>query len=113
MSDSTYLDSDQLGPRLTELRSGAELTVAELAERSGLTGDLIELAESGDRTLAVSELVAVAGALGVDSEALLLREAETAPLFRNEGGAEAAQHAQLEMEGIMTDYLSFKSVVGS
>jgi transcriptional regulator with XRE-family HTH domain len=113
MSYSTYLHPDQIGPRLTELRTRAELSVPELSERAGLDAELIEQAESGDRALAVSELVTVAEALDVDSEALLLRETETAPLFRNEGGAEAAQHAQVEMEGIMSDYLSFKSVVGT
>lgn len=113
MSDQAYLDPDQLGPRLTEMRTRAELSVPELADRAQLDAELIEQAESGDRALAVSELVSVAAALSVDSDALLLRETETAPLFRNQGGAEAAQHAQLEMEGIMSDYLSFRSVVGT
>jgi transcriptional regulator with XRE-family HTH domain len=113
MSEDAYLDAHQLGPRLAELRERAELSPTDLAGRAELSVETIEQAEAGDRPLAISELVAVASALGVDSEEVLLAEPNAAPLFRNEGGAEAAQHAQLEMEGIMSDYLSFKSVVGS
>lgn len=38
---------------------------------------------------------------------------ESAPLFRNAGGREAAAEALTQMEGIMDDFLSFESAAGS
>jgi hypothetical protein len=41
----------------------------------------------------------------------LMDEPEAKPFFRNEGGEEAAQLAQREMEAIMVDYLALSAVV--
>lgn len=54
--------------------------------------------------------------VGEQIEALaqeLRREPEAQPLFRNEGGEDAARAAQQEMEAIMADYLSFDLVIGA
>jgi transcriptional regulator with XRE-family HTH domain len=112
MSDDPYLSSEELGPRVRELREAAGLSPEELADGACCTVEVIAGLEMGASTPTVSELLALADALNTTAEDLLLREADPAPLFRNAGGERAADLAQNEMESIMADFLSFRSVVG-
>lgn len=112
MSDDGFLAADELGARIESLRLDAELTIDDLAQKTSIEAGELSAIEAGDQSVAVSDLVSIAAALAVDTEEILLRDPHPVPLFRNEGGAEEARAAQIEMEGIMDDYLSFKSVVG-
>lgn len=111
--DDPHLKPGEIGPRVAERRHAAGRDLEALAAASGLTADALAALESGARAPLVSELAAIAGALGIDADELLVREPDPPPLFRNSGGEESAEGAQREMEGIMTDYLSFRSVAGA
>src|SRR3954465_5319015 len=57
--------------RLRELRSRRGLTLAQVAERANIDMSTLSRLESGKRRLALDHVPALAGALGVRSDALL------------------------------------------
>lgn len=113
MDDQIYLDNDQIGPRLRELREAAELSADDLAVGARTTAEAIDALERGERSPVISELIALSEALGVSTDDVLLREPDPAPLFRNSGGEQAAELAQREMDSIMIDLLSLRTVLKS
>lgn len=110
---SEFLEGAEVGERVKTLRAEKDLAQNELAERAGLDLAALSRAEIGERAFAVSELMAIANALDVSTDELLLRDPVPTTMFRNEGGADAAREAVGEMEAIMDDFLSFRSVVGT
>ena len=56
----------KFGVRLFQLRSGAGMTQAELAEKSNLSVDTISRIERGDRAPSFESLERIAAALGAD-----------------------------------------------
>lgn len=111
MTDN-FLTPAELGFRLRELRAERGLAQKDLAELADMDPAALSRVETGKRSLAVGELMTIADRLRVSTDELLLREPEPTPLFRNAGGAEAAGQAVNQMQEIMDDFLSFKSVVG-
>lgn len=71
------------GPRLRELRNEAGLTLADLAEKSGLHSQTIVKLEGGERGPVWGTVVALADALGVPVEAF--RKAARAEMERRPG----------------------------
>jgi len=69
--------------------------------------------ESGERGLAVGELVSVAEFLGVDTDVLLRDEVEAAPLFRNEGGPEQGDAAVAKFTSIIDEFFTFEAAARS
>ena len=61
----------QFGRRLTELREQKELTIRDLARRSGLDARQISRIEAGKVNLLFSTILALARGLGVSPEELL------------------------------------------
>jgi transcriptional regulator with XRE-family HTH domain len=61
----------QFGRRLTELREQKELTIRDLARRSGLDARQISRIETGKVNLLFSTILALARGLGVSPEELL------------------------------------------
>lgn len=57
-----------LGARLLELRLGAGLTERELADASGVSHQMIQKLEQGERNTTIATLNALADALGVELE---------------------------------------------
>jgi len=68
-----------LGPRLRGFRQRAELTLAELAESSGISVSTLSRLESGHRRPGLEHLLALAHAYGVPIEDLLGPEASHDP----------------------------------
>jgi transcriptional regulator with XRE-family HTH domain len=54
-----------VGTRIRELRTGRNLTLQELAERTGLSSSLLSLVERGRTSPSIGTLVAVSFALGI------------------------------------------------
>lgn len=113
VQESEFLEGAEIGARVKSLRSEKDVAQNELADKAGLDPAALSRAETGKRAFAVSELMVIANALDVSTDELLLRDPEPTTMFRNEGGADAAREAVGEMEAIMDDFLSFRSVVGS
>lgn len=60
------LDAKALGDRVREVRQGAGLTQAQLAETAGITDETVSRLERGAYEPALSTMIAVAEALDVD-----------------------------------------------
>src|SRR4051812_28568266 len=88
-----YLAQREVGARIAALRDERDVSQRSLAGAVGLDPSAMSRVESGERGLAVDELVAIAGFLGVPVDSLLRREMDAAPLFRNEGGDDEAANA--------------------
>jgi len=108
----SYLTQQQIGHRVTELRSERGVSQRRLASALELDPSALSRIESGERGLAVGELVAAAEFLGVGTDALLRDEVEPALLFRNDGGRAEANAAVAEFTAIMDDFFTFKAAVG-
>ena len=61
----------ELGRRLHQARTKAQLTQAELAERAGMSRAALANIERGDQRMATHQLVAIAAALGIEPAILL------------------------------------------
>jgi transcriptional regulator with XRE-family HTH domain len=55
----------QVGEKLRNIRESRNITVSELAERAGMTGELITLIEDGRELPSLSPLIKIARSLGV------------------------------------------------
>jgi transcriptional regulator with XRE-family HTH domain len=110
---SEFLESAEIGERVKALRADKSIAQNELAQRANIDPAGLSRAENGKRAFPVSELLMIANELDVSTDELLLRDPEPATMFRNEGGADAAREAVGEMEAIMDDFLSFRSVAGT
>ncbi len=108
----SYLTQEQVGRRLAELRAERGVSQRRLAAALGLDPSALSRVESGDRGLAVGELVAASEFLGVDTDMLLRSEADAVPLFRNDGGADEADAAVAEFTAIMDDFFTFEAALG-
>lgn len=108
----SYLTQEQVGRRIAVLRAERGVSQRRLAAAMGLDPSALSRIESGERGLAVDELVAAAEFLAVDTDALLRDELEAAPLFRNDGGDEEANAAIAEFSAIMDEYFTFEAAVG-
>ena len=108
----SYLTQEQVGQRIAELRAQRGVSQRRLADALGLDPSALSRIESGERGLAVGELVAAAEFLGVETDVLLRDELEATPLFRNDGGDEEAHAAIAEFTAIMDDFFTFEAAVG-
>lgn len=104
-----YLTQEQVGRRIAELRADRSVSQRRLAEAIGLDQSALSRIESGERGLAVEELVGIAAFLGVDTSALLRAEEDARPLFRNEGGRAEADETVTALEAIIDDFFVFEA----
>src|SRR6266511_385407 len=104
ISTSGFLTQDEVGRRIAELRADRGVSQRRLADAIGLDQSALSRIESGERGLAVEELVGIASFLAVDTSALLRAENEATPLFRNEGGTTEANEAVAALEAIIDDF---------
>lgn len=88
--------SSTLGARIRELRRGCGLTQEELADKAGVSRDLVSKLEQGVRhSMRLSSATLLAGALGVDVRVLI--ESEYADSHLDAMHAEIAElRAQIE-----------------
>ncbi|MFN8186362.1 MAG: helix-turn-helix transcriptional regulator [Gaiellales bacterium] len=106
---SEYLTQQEVGQRIFELRTERGVSQRCLADAIGVDPSAMSRIESGQRGLAVSELVGISGFLGVPTESLLRRQLTAAPLFRNEGGDAEAADALAAFEAIIDDFFAFEA----
>ncbi len=107
----SFLAPHKMGERVHALRGERGLGVADLASSARLEAGELAAIEAGARGLAVAEVDALAAALGVPAEGLLMEDALVAPLYRNEGGDEAAARAESEFAAVMDDFFTFQAAV--
>jgi transcriptional regulator with XRE-family HTH domain len=93
MSTTTahYLDQAAVGRRIADLRAERGVSQRRLAAAVDLDPSALSRVESGERGLAVAELVAAAQFLGVNTDAILRERVDTAPLFPNDGTSQEAR----------------------
>ena len=63
--DATMLDGDGLGPRLRRLRQGRELSLADVAEGTGISASFLSMVEKGQSDITVSRLMRLVRWFGV------------------------------------------------
>lgn len=107
--ESDYLTQEGVGERILALRNERGVSQRRLADAVGVDPSAMSRIESGQRGLAVGELVAIAEFFGVPTDALLRREVDSAPLFRNEGGEGEASEALAAFEAIIDDFFAFEA----
>ena len=107
-----YLSPGELGVRIAELRTQRGVAQRRLADEIGIDPSALSRVESGERGLAVSELVSLAAFLDVSTDALLLDDGNALPLFRNDGDEEAAAAAVAEFNAVIDDFLALKATLG-
>ncbi len=107
-----YLSPGELGVRIAELRTQRGVAQRRLADEIGIDPSALSRVESGERGLAVGELVALAAFLDVSTDALLLDDGNALPLFRNDGDEEAAAAAVAEFNAVIDDFLALKATLG-
>jgi len=107
-----YLSPSELGVRIAELRTQRGVAQRRLADEIGIDPSALSRVESGERGLAVGELVALAAFLDVSTDALLLDDGNALPLFRNDGDEEAAAAAVDEFNAVIDDFLALKATLG-
>jgi transcriptional regulator with XRE-family HTH domain len=79
-----------------------------VAEAIGVDPSAMSRIESGDRGLAIDELVGLADYFAVSTDDLLRATVDATPLFRNEGGAAEGSQALSEIESIIDDFFAFE-----
>jgi transcriptional regulator with XRE-family HTH domain len=104
-----YLSQEEVGQRIEGLRGDRGVSQRRLADVIGVDPSAMSRIESGQRGLAVGELVAISEFLGVPTDALLRRDVEPRPLFRNEGGKDEASEALAAFESIIDDFFAFEA----
>lgn len=109
----SYRNQEQVGEEIAALRAERGVSQRRLAQAIGLDASALSRIESGERGLAVGELVAVAEYLGVDVDRLLLDEAGAPPLFRGDGDPERGDAAVAEFGEIIDDFFTFEAAVRS
>ena len=109
----SFLTQEQVGHRIAALRAERGVSQRRLADVLGLDPSALSRIESGERGLAVGELVSVAEFLGVDTDVLLRDEVEAAPLFRNEGGPGQGDAAVAEFTSIIDEFFTFEAAARS
>lgn len=108
----SYLTQQQVGERLAQLRAERSVSQRGLADAVGLDPSALSRIESGERGLAVGELVAAAEHLGVETDRLLCDEQDAAPLFRTDGGREQGEGAVADFAAVIDDFFLFEAAVG-
>ena len=107
-----YLTASELGARIAELRTQRGVAQRRLADEIGVDPSALSRVESGERGLAVGELIALAAFLDVSTDALLLDDENALPLFRHDGDEEAAAAAVAEFNAVIDDFLALKATLG-
>lgn len=107
-----YLTPSELGARIAELRTQRGVAQRRLADEIGVDPSALSRVESGERGLAVGELIALAAFLDVSTDALLLDDENALPLFRHDGDEEAAAAAVAEFNAVIDDFLALKATLG-
>lgn len=106
---TVYLEAEDLGRRIAEMRNERGLSQRELADLISLDASAVSRIESGARGLSARELIVLAKAFDVSPDEVLRRQRDPAPLFRNEGGEEAAGAALEAALGVIEDFFALEA----
>ena len=108
----SYVDAAELGRRIASLRAEHHVAQRRLAEEIGIDPSALSRVESGERGLAVGELVALASFFGISTDALLRVETDPVPQFRHDGDDGAAEAAVAEFNAVIDDFLALEATLG-
>jgi len=101
-----------VGDKISTLCTDKNISVSELAERSGLTVSQIELIENSDKIPSLSPLIKIARALGVRLGTFLDDSSELGPVIHRQ--AETQQPATFSSQlSTANSHLDFFSLAGS
>ncbi|MCP9491409.1 MAG: helix-turn-helix domain-containing protein [Solirubrobacteraceae bacterium MAG38_C4-C5] len=106
-----YLDQAAVGHRIADLRAERGVSQRRLAAALDLDPSALSRIESGERGLAVGELVAAAAFLGVDTDAILRERVDLAPLFRNDGTAEEGEETVAQVNAVIDDFFTLEAAL--
>ena len=106
-----YLTQIEVGAKIARLRDERGVAQRRLAAEIGLDPSALSRVESGERGLAVSELVTIAEFLDVSMDELLRDDVAAAPLFRNEGGEAAGNDAVAVFDELIDDFLALEAAL--
>lgn len=106
-----YLTQVEVGAKIARLRDERDVPQRRLATEIGLDPSALSRVESGERGLAVGELVAIAEFLNVSVDQLLRDDVVAEPLFRNEGGEAAGNDAVATFNDFIDDFLALEAVL--
>src|SRR5437899_3316895 len=88
--------SDRLGPRLRQLRSQRDLTIAQLAEKAGVSSGMISQIERGNANPSIKTLQRLRAALGVNLWEFLDEKAGLAEKATEPSGPAASEYVRRE-----------------
>lgn len=106
-----YLTQIEVGAKIARLRDERDVPQRRLAAEIGLDPSALSRVESGERGLAVGELVAIAEFLDVSMDELLRDDVAAAPLFRNEGGEAVGNDAVAVFDELIDDFLALEAAL--
>ncbi len=106
-----YLTQTEVGAKIARFRDERDVPQGRLATEIGLDPSALSRVESGERGLAVGELVAIAEFLDVSMDQLLRDDVVAEPLFRNEGGEAAGNDAVTTFNEFIDDFLALEAVL--
>ena len=85
---------------------------AEFAAAVGIESTAFNKVLKGTRRLALGELVAIAGQLGVDPQVLLVDQSEDAVVFRADADQEVLDEAQVRCLELIDNFLLLEALAG-
>jgi transcriptional regulator with XRE-family HTH domain len=102
------MNKNIVGEKISTLCTGKNISKAELADRSGLTVDQIELIENSDTVPSLSPLIKIARALGVRLGTFLDDSEELGPVVQKQSDAQkpATFSSQLSTANSHLDFFS-------
>ncbi|BAZ98705.1 MULTISPECIES: helix-turn-helix domain-containing protein [Methanothermobacter] len=104
------MPENTVGERIKQLRDNQNITVDELAERSGVNAELINKIEEGDIIPSLTPLIKISRTLGVRLGTLLDDRVQDEPVIVRKGKTERVIHFSGYEEKTDTSNLSFHSL---
>lgn len=104
------MPEDTVGKRIKQLRDNQSISIPELAERSGVSEDLIRKIEEGDILPSLTPLIKISRTLGVRLGTLLDDRIQDEPIIVRKGKSQRVIHFSGREEETDTTNLNFYSL---
>ena len=103
-------DKASIGEKIKMLREHQQLSIADLAERSGISADLIEQLEGGDKPPSLQPLLKITRALGMRLGTLVDDAEHVGPVVSRAGTAHAVTRFKGTGSGEQAGSLDFEAL---